>query len=69
LLDVIVCLTEKSEKKSGKTEDEKASRGAPQTVPQMAWLFLNKRTAGTPARSSFELKLLTIQTGKPTWIA
>jgi len=26
-------------KKSGKTHDEKASRGAPQTVMQMAWLF------------------------------
>jgi len=45
------------DQKSGKTGDEKASRGAPQTMPQMAWLFLKKRTAGTPARSSFELKL------------
>jgi hypothetical protein len=26
-------------------------------MPQMAWLFLERRTAGTPARSSFELTL------------
>ena len=62
---------DKIEDKNGdKTDDEKASRGAPQTVPQMAWLFLKlgnlnpgnrilenqKRMAGTPARASFELR-------------
>jgi len=52
LLDVIVCRP----KNSDKTDDEKASRGAPQTVPQMAWLFLKKRISGTPARSFFEFK-------------